>query len=151
MTEYEMLAREAERAGQEIFWYGATDSNQIERVEALLHVTLPISYKKFLENYGGGGVVSAEVCGVEDNDASIESGGTVVGDTKECRERFALPDNLVVIYFHGDEVCWCLDLTNSNEEDSPVVSYNIFTGKIDRQIASNFSSFMRQHLTLYGK
>ena len=151
MAEYDLLARAAEEAGHEMFWSGATAPNQIERVEALLHVALPTSFKRFLESYGGGGVVSAEVSGVEDNDAESDSGGTVVGDTKECRSRYGLPDYLVVIYFHDDEVCWCLDTSNSANSECPVVSYNVFSRKVDRQIALDFESFMKQHLALYGE
>ena len=151
MAEYDLLACAAEEAGNELFWLGVTAPNQIERVEALLHVALPASFKRFLKDYGGGGVVSAEVSGIEDNDAENDSGGTVVGDTKECRARYGLPDHLVVIYFHDEEVCWCLDTSTFANNECPVVSYNVFTRKVDRQIAPDFASFMRQHLALYGE
>lgn len=149
MAEYDDKAEAVKLAGHEIFWLGAVSEHEITRSEALLGIKLPSSFRSFLANYGGGGVVGAEISGIEDNDAALEAGGTVVGDTKTCRQRYDLPSHLVVIYFHDDEVCWCLDTGNSADTECPVVSYNIFTKKIDRVIAETFSSFMQQHLELY--
>jgi hypothetical protein len=151
MAEYDELAVAAEKAGYEIFWLGPVAANEVKRLEELLEVALPRSFKKFLEDYGGGGVVSAEVSGIEENNASNQAGGTIFGDTKECRERYDLPNYLVVIYFHDDEVCWCLDTSQYSGDECPVVSYNIFTKKVDRVIAPDFASFIQQHLSLYGK
>lgn len=148
MAEYDELAAAAEAAGYEIFWFGAVSKNKISHVEGLLGVSLSISFRRFLEFYGGGGVVSAEVSGIEGDGESI-SGGTVVGDTIECRDRYQLPSHLVVIYFHDEEVCWCLDTSKIFGGESPVVSYNLFTKKVDREIAGSFESFMRQHLAIY--
>lgn len=100
--------------------------------------------------YGGGGPISAEVSGIEDGDAAIEAGGTVYGDTLTCRTRYALPSELIVIYFHDDEVCWCLDTSESRDGECPVIAYDVFGRRKDREIASNFDSFFRQHLSLYS-
>lgn len=151
MAEYDELAAAATAAGNEIFWMGAASRDQIDRVEGLLSAPLSISFRRFLEGYGGGGVISAEVSGIEDNDAELVSGGTVVGDTTTCRDRYHLPPHLVVIYFHDDEVCWCLDTSRSSDGEFPVVSYNVFTRKVDREIARDFASFMQQHLALYAE
>jgi hypothetical protein len=150
MAEYDELAGAITAAGNEIFWLGAASGEQVRRVEALLGVALPSSFRRFVESYGGGGVIGAEISGIEDNDAELESSGTVVGDTKTCRDRYDLPAHLVVIYFHDDEVCWCLDTSESVDGECPVVSYNIFSRKVDRVIAKDFSSFMQQHLGLYA-
>ena len=151
MAEYDQLAAEAEAAGSEIFWLGGVDQSEVLRLEELLCLRLPASFKRFLGDYGGGGVVGAEVSGIEDGDASNESGGTVLGDTYRCRELFGLPSELAVIYFHDGEVCWCLDTAVSKDNECPVVSYDIFRKKVDREISPDFSSFMRLHLGLYGK
>lgn len=151
MAEYDDLAEAITTAGSEIFWLGPATEDQIGRVETLLGIVLPRSFRRFMEGYGGGGVIGAEISGIEDNNAELESGGTVVGDTKECRERYDLPAHLIVIYFHDDEVCWCLDTSEIVGGECPVVSYNIFKREVDRIIANDFSSFMRQHLGLYAE
>lgn len=89
------------------------------------------------------GGVGAEISGIESGDAGIESGGTVLGDTRECRARYQLPEGLVVIYFHDDEVCWCLDARENEGGEWPVVSYDVFRGVVDRQISANFYSFFK--------
>jgi hypothetical protein len=65
MSEYDDLARAVERAGYEVFWQGAASSGEVERLESMLGVALPKSFRRFLEEYGGGGVVSAEISGIE--------------------------------------------------------------------------------------
>ncbi|WP_076516950.1 SMI1/KNR4 family protein [Achromobacter sp. MFA1 R4] len=150
MAEYDELAMAAEAAGNEIFWLGPASGHQVQRLEALLGLQLSPSYKRFLEVYGGGGIVSAEISGIEDDNAELMTGGSVLGDTFTCRDRFGLPDHLVVIYFHDDEVCWCLDASEGDGDEFPVVSYNIFSKEVDRAISEDFSAFMRQHLALYS-
>jgi antitoxin YobK len=151
MAEYDLLASAAERAGNEVYWLGAASPDQIGTLERTLGVVLPDSFKRFLAAYGGGGIVSAEVSGIEANDASIDSGGTVLGDTEKCRGRYALPNYLVAIYLHDDEVCWCLDTSKLVNNECPVVSYNVFTKQVDRGIAGSFDLLMREHLGLYSK
>jgi hypothetical protein len=150
MAEYDDLARSVEQAGYEIFWLGPVSREQIGRLEALLELSLPESFRRFLECYGGGGIVSAEISGIED-DAANESGGTVFGDTQECRQHFGLPAHLVVIYFHDNEVCWCLDVSRWNGQECPVVSYSLFSRTVDREIAPDFHTFLKQHFALYGQ
>ncbi len=150
MLEYDELARAAENAGNEVFWFGATSTDQIDRLEALLGARLPGSFRRFLAEYGGGGIVSAEVSGIEENDAENDSGGTVLGDTVVCRSDYGLPHDLVVMYFHDNEVCWCLDTSRFIDDECPVVSYSLFTKKVEREISDNFEEFMKQHLGLYG-
>ena len=151
MTEYDLLVQAVEEAGNEIFWFGGASKAQIERLKSGLRTNLPPSFEQFLEHYGGGGVVGAEISGIESGDAGIESGGTVLGDTRECRARYQLPEGLVVIYFHDDEVCWCLDARENKGGEWPVVSYDIFRCVVDRQISSDFYPFLKQYLLLYSR
>lgn len=150
MSDSDDLARAVEHAGYEVFWQGAASPSEVRRLQSMLGAALPQSFRRFLEEYGGGGGVSAEISGIENNDAANASGGTVLGATFACRERYGLPGNLVVIYFHVDEVCWCLDTAHYYGDECPVVSYNIFSRKLDRTIATDFASFIRQHLQLYS-
>ena len=149
MIDYSELASAIDRAGYDVSWLGPVRPEQVDRVDLLLGVVLPASYKRFLQAYGGGGVIGAEVSGVEDDDASLAHGGTVVGDTKACRERFDLPAHMVVIYFHDDEICWCLETSPSGSE-CPVVSYNLFSRSVDNVLAPDFGTFIAMHLGLYA-
>lgn len=130
----------------EVFWLGAADKDQIKNLENSLSVTLPGDLKAFLEITGGGGVVEQEISGIEDNNASLEFGGTIFYDTKYCREEFSLPDKLIVIYFKDDEICWCID--TSNENYGVVVSYDIFSKKIAKNLHDSFYEFFKEYVEL---
>lgn len=112
------LAEQVRRVGNEIFWLGGASPESIEELECRLALRLPKSFRDFLRDYGGGGVVGAEISGIEAGNANLERGGTVLGDTLSCRTRFQLPTGLVVIYFHDDEVVWCLDCREPERDDS---------------------------------
>jgi len=150
MAQYDQEIRALSAYGREISWQGGASSSEVRKAEELLGVTLPISYRRFLREYGGGGVIGGEISGVEENDASLTFGGTIFGDTVECRRRFRLPPELSVIYFHDDEVCWCLDTKATVDDECPVVSFNIFTGVIDHVIASSFDLFMRGYFEMHS-
>ncbi|MCW8876716.1 MAG: SMI1/KNR4 family protein [Kangiellaceae bacterium] len=146
---YDKLIQQVESKGNETFWFGKTDIVQVEKLESMLGLILPSSFKEFLENYGGGGIVESEISGIEDNDAELDYGGTVWGDTVTCREDYELPDNLAVIFFKDDEVCWCLDCNLLNEfNECPVVSYNLFNKSVDREMSSSFKDFFVEYLEL---
>jgi antitoxin YobK len=119
MFQHDELADAMVATGHEIFWQGAASEGQIRRLEKLLGVPLPESFRQFLLSYGGGGVVGAEISGIEDDDAELDTGGTVLGDTNACRKRYDLPPHLVTIYFHDDEVCWCLDTSHVHDSRMP--------------------------------
>jgi hypothetical protein len=151
MKTYDRYEQMLKVSGSEVFWLGAASEIEIRRLESSLPARLPSSFHQFLKEYGGGGVVGAEISGIEDNDASLTNGGTVLGDTNLCRERYGLPSHLVVIYFHDDEVCWCLDTSRTGGDgECPIVSYNLFTKRIERDVAADFSTFMQRHLELYS-
>lgn len=149
MQEFNQLIEGVKKAGHEIFWFGPASDDQVSKLEDLLQLRLPESFKEFLKAYGGGGVIGAEISGIEENDASLDSGGTVYGDTLTAREDYELPDGLVVIFFRDDEICWCLDTTSEGPNgECPVVSYSLFHRKIDNKIADNFNDFLKEYLEL---
>ncbi len=148
MREYDALAKKVEDAGYKMYWLGPASTDEIARLEQLLSVRLPASYKRFLREYGGGGVGDRGVSGIEDGDAVNSYGGTVFGDTNRCRSEHGLPASLVVICFYDDEICWCLDTAAFQGEECPVVSYDVFHRQVDRTIAPDFASFMTERLIL---
>ncbi|SBS34727.1 SMI1 / KNR4 family protein [Marinomonas spartinae] len=152
MNDYTNLIATIEKTGSEIYWLGSATDDQIKILEDLLEFNLPASFKEFLKLYGGGGVVEAEISGIENNDALNDSGGTVYGDTLTVREDYQLPEKLAVIFFRDDEVCWCIDASNSKTQDEfPIVSYNLFSRKVDRKISDSFENFFEEYLTLRSK
>ncbi|WP_394146628.1 SMI1/KNR4 family protein [Vibrio atypicus] len=149
MKELEQLVEDVKSNGQEIFWLGKTSVDQINKLEELLNIKLPDSFRKFLRVYGGGGVVGSEISGIEDNNAELDYGGTIYGDTLVCREDYDLPEHLIIIFFKDDEICWCLDYRNMDLNKEPqVVSYNLFKKNVDRIVADDFEQFFNEYLVL---
>ncbi|MFT2112720.1 SMI1/KNR4 family protein [Marinomonas sp. 2405UD68-3] len=150
MKDFSKEIMQVEKAGNEIFWQGAASVDQIKTLENALDLILPEDFCDFLKTYGGGGVISEEISGIESNDATLTNGGTVYGDTLEVRKRFQLPQKLAVVVWENDEICWCLDCTQASTKlsDVKIVNYNIFTRKVDVIISNNFERFFAQYLEL---
>jgi antitoxin YobK len=151
MAEYDDLAKNVEANGWSTYWYGPAPEAEIVRLEQLLSAKLPASFKRFLREYGGGGIGDRSISGIEDGNAAHKGVGNVYGDTLRCRQEHALPPGLVVVLYYDDEVCWCLDTTRFTGEECPVVAYDVFQREVDRIIAPSFAAFMTERLTLYSE
>ncbi|MGF1767944.1 SMI1/KNR4 family protein [Enterovibrio makurazakiensis] len=140
---FEELAEQLSKSQHEIFWQGGADDIQLYRLEKLLKLDLPQTFKLFLSTLGGGGVADSEISGIESNDATLSYGGTVYGDTLAARTDYNLPSHLIVIFFKDDDTCWCIDTKSLT---GTIVSYNVFQQKIDCQLAESFEEFFKDYV-----
>jgi hypothetical protein len=147
MADIEQLIQQLEASGKDVFWQGQTSQNSIEKLESLLGSKLSVSFAAFLAGHGGGGVVGEEISGIEDDDPTLENRGTVYGDTRRCREDFGLPSTLIVVYLSDEGVVWCLDASEFNGDECPVVSFDALTTTTS-PIAPNFGAFLKEYLIL---
>lgn len=95
---------------------GGVDENTIKDLENVLQVTLPNSYKWFLEEYGSGGIYGAEKLIDNLNEASV------IETTKEYRD-VGLDKDLVIIEDCG-EYMYCLDTSQLENGECLVVSWD---------------------------
>ncbi|MBU6961409.1 SMI1/KNR4 family protein [Pseudomonas sp. CVAP len=146
MQSYQDLTNKLDTSSEETFWFGACSKDQIAKLEKILELKLPQDFIDFLETCGGGGVVESEICGIENNDASLESGATVNYSTTYCQANYELPNNLAVIYLKNDEVCWAIDCSTTG--NGKVLSYDLLKNKISKVIAVNFYSFFEEYVEL---
>ncbi|MGV7959588.1 SMI1/KNR4 family protein [Photorhabdus tasmaniensis] len=130
----------------EVVWHTPVDNEQIRILEKKLNIIIPDDYKFFLKKTGGGGVVEQEISGIEDNNALIDYGGTIYGDTTRCRSEFQLPKHLAVIYMVENEIYWCIDSSPSNF--GKIVNYDPYLKKIDAIISDSFTSFFEEYVEL---
>ncbi len=138
-------------SSEDCHFFGPAPAEAVEKLEALLGVRLPPSFRHFLRACGGGGVGENGISGIVDGDPELETLGNVWCDTKRCREEYELPPHLVVIYFHDDEVCWCLDGSKpAHDGELPVVSYSVFHQgrRVDGKIAPTFAAFFTEYVSL---
>lgn len=149
MTDIKLLIQRLEDEGNVMFWQGKASKESIEKLESLLGSRLPVSFKTFLAECGGGGFDDADalICGIENDDPSLEHRGTVYGDTLLCREDYSLPENLVVIYLGVDDVVWCLDVSQFDGDECPVVTFDVVS-RSTKPLAGTFNNFLVEYLTL---
>jgi antitoxin YobK len=138
------------QSGQDLYWLGQASESSINKIEGLLGVKLPVSLRLFLLKYGGGGVVGDQISGISADNPSLTRRGTLLGDSERCRKEHQLPQHLVVVYFTDEGACWCVDCSRRDEAgESPVVSYSIFTHRIDARIAPTFAAFLKRYVELW--
>ncbi|PHI34749.1 hypothetical protein CBQ28_23055 [Pseudoalteromonas sp. GCY] len=147
MNKYSELIKQLDLSEHETFWQGAADLKEIALLEKLISIKLPPSLVSFLRECGGGGVIDSEISGIEDNNANLTHGGTILGDTLDCRGEFQLPEHLVVIFYKENEICWCLD-SNTQEEEYKLVNYNLFKKQVDEVISDSFFSFFCEYVEI---
>ncbi|MBL5783667.1 hypothetical protein B5V88_17500 [Heyndrickxia sporothermodurans] len=118
---------------------GGVDGKQIDYVQDTLKLKLPESYKWFLNNYGSGGLYGVDILGVARSNIA-----TVVMETERYRE-LGMNENLVVIE-DVDEYAYCLDTSNMENNECPVIAWNKQGGLDDYNTAENFYEFLSQRL-----
>lgn len=141
------MIQQLEQSGKDIFWQGEASESSILQLESLGETRLPTSFRRFLRSHGGGVVAGEEISRIEDDDPAFEFRGTGYGDTFRCRENYGLPRSLVIIYFGDDDVVRCLDASRHQNDENPVVSFDLFL-KQTRLIAENFDEFLAEDLRL---
>jgi antitoxin YobK len=148
-SEMQDIVKPLIESGTDVFWLGPASQSSIDKIEELLGLKLPVSLRNFLSEYGGGGVVGQEIGGIGADNPLLTHKGTLLGDSQRCRKDYRLPEHLVVVYFTDDGVCWCVDTSKQDKNgESPVVSYSIFTHKVDAEIAPTFADFLRKYVQL---
>lgn len=146
MYNYQDLITKLDNSGDETFWFGPSSAEQIAKLEDILGLKLPQDFVDFLAACGGGGAADSEICGIEDNDATLDSGATINYSTTYCRSDFDLPNHMAVIYFKDDEVCWVIDCSPAG--GGKILSYDLFKKKPSKTIAENFYSFFEEYVEL---
>ena len=152
MAEFDDLVEKVRNSGDTVEFYGPQDEAAIDTLAAALGTTLPHSFRRFLGEYGGGGVVGEWISGIYNGQPLLNDRGSVFGDTKRWREQHSLPSTLVVIYTQDDEVCWCLDTTKfTRDAENPVVSFDVAKPRQLAKIADSFPDFFREYLEIHSK
>ncbi|CAN7537447.1 SMI1/KNR4 family protein [Rossellomorea sp. LjRoot5] len=118
---------------------GGVDEIQIHSIENELGVELPKSFKWFLTTYGSGGLFGVDILGVAKSNRT-----PVVVSTKRYRE-LGMEKELVVIEDAGEYV-YCLNTSEMENNECPVIVWNRTGGLDDFSTAKNFYEFLSQRL-----
>ena len=143
------IVQKVESLPEDITWNGPATDSRIESVETALSCKFPSTYREFLRLTGGGGLESLWISGIEADDVLSESFGSVYGDTILYREEWRLPPHLIIIQRDQDEnEPFCLDTSNFEGDECPVVLYYSNTGKAEK-VSDNFALFYSKYLEPY--
>ncbi|WP_113928089.1 SMI1/KNR4 family protein [Bacillus sp. P14.5] len=118
---------------------GGIDESQIESIQNDLRVDLPESYKWFLSTYGSGGLFGVDILGVAKSNRA-----PVVVTTIRHRD-LGMDKDLVVIEDFG-EYAYCLNISEMEKNECPVIAWNNPGGLDDYNTAKNFYEFLSQRL-----
>lgn len=146
MTADELIAAIRSLDPGELDYYGRQDESLFPTLEALLGVTFPSSYRKFLANFGGGDGIS----GMYGNDPHRLNDGTVVGDTIRARRRYSLPAHYIHIESGPFGDMYCIDTSHVDSHgENPIVKLVITPSGVSGspiQIASSFEDYFIRNL-----
>ncbi|MBC2163787.1 SMI1/KNR4 family protein [Listeria booriae] len=134
MSDKHTIQKLIEQYGEENDFTGGASSIAIKQAEELTDTQLPTAYRWFVERYGSGGVLGIDIIGIGKNNRYVVS-----KITKQLREQFDLPNNLIVIE-DCDEFYYCL-----NTDDSKVYFWDNIDG-MGEIVALDFFSFLEERI-----
>lgn len=110
----------------EVYGGKPADNSLIKEAENIVGITLPNSYRKFIEEFGFGGVGSLLVPGIRCSSVNeLKSTGFVWGILND-RLNFSYPNHIITLDEVGDGSYYALDLSQMNDENEcPVVIWPI--------------------------
>lgn len=127
---------------EESIIFGGISENKINEIEKILNIKLSLSYREFLNNYGGGIFAGVEVYGANPNIDIEES--SCIKNTCYFRENEDMPLNLLVIEVVGEYV-YCLKSVKEDDE-SEVYVWDSLSKKEKTSEYSNFNEYLYKRI-----
>jgi antitoxin YobK len=149
----ELIAYALRRPGLISTFVGPKPETLVNSAEERLSVKFPETYRRFLLDYGAGGIGSFEIYGIiqEDFENYSYQHLNVVWLTKKERTASNLPQYLLPVFELGDGEIFCLDLRNKEGKEAQVVGftagYSISDQSLD-VVAEDFGEFLLEQVQL---
>lgn len=131
---------------------GPQPESRVRAAERRLGCVFPPTYRRFICEHGAGDVGSESFYGVSQDNLDSVGGSNIVWFTLRKRQTTHLqpdrqfPLELIPVYNLGNGELFCLDLSNVQDQEAPVVVYSP-GGPTNQQrdlIACDFGEFYRQ-------
>ena len=114
----------------------------IKKAETRLGFALPISYKWWLKNYGGGEIHGEEIFSIYEQDFDTAVGGDIVYMHNLNKRNKNFPDNVFVVCEANDDVFYFYISMKENANEYPVYSLND-----NKKYADDFIEFLKKRIT----
>lgn len=142
----EALIERIRSAGENPEFYGPQEAASVDRLETILDVKLPHSYREFLQQYGGGyGFI-----GLYGNQPESLELGCLLGDTVRIRQQYQLPRQFIPIRTSALGGIYALDTSAVGDSgEYPVILITIGPdGQLTHQIkaSASFGSYLQELL-----
>jgi antitoxin YobK len=149
----ELIAYALRRPGLISTFVGPKPETLVNSAEERLSVKFPETYRRFLLDYGAGGLGSFEIYGLIQED--FENHGylhlDVVWLTKKERTASNLPQYLLPIFDLGDGEIFCLDLRHKEGNEAQVVGFTPGYSTADQSldvVAEDFGELLLDQVQL---
>ncbi len=137
----EALLQRVRQNGHDVWVAGPQSEEDIARVEALLQVRLPPSYRHFLLRYGAMSIYDSNIAGIVNGQPLYLNISSIYYATTDFRQEQGLPDYLIVVE-PDDEAPYCFDTRYPGADgEFPLNCYELYSGA-DGKIADNFPQFI---------
>jgi antitoxin YobK len=144
MDEYERAAKLIRENAEDSLLSGPKPEELVAKAEAKLGVTFPLTYRRFLLEFGGGPFAGSAFFGVFDDDFDTQGAYDVVSRTLDVRREAGFPDNVVAVYDYEDGDLGCLELAGDGDE-APVIAltpgFPVDVNERD-EVAPDFGTFL---------
>ena len=145
MRDYEKALRLIE-GSDKAYFSGPKPEEWVGKAEAALGLKFPPTYRRFLREFGCGGVASEEFYGIVDD--NFETGPVPDGIwlTLRNRREFGLPHNFILVNDLGEGSRYAIDTSRVGDDgENPVVilaiGYEVF-----EDVAPSFGTFFYEQI-----
>lgn len=144
LNEINMLIQLNIKSGSSITVAGHVDNHYIDQAEAILAVQFPISYVKFIEQFGCIEIDGRSFSGLYPGKMNID--GDVVAFTQFLRNDINLPHQYIALDFQDGDYLLCINTEKKdNKGESPVVLLNPITFEED-PLNNSFFEYIIEYL-----
>lgn len=132
---------------EEADFFGKICKDKIQKAEEILNIKFPIHYKRFLEKYGAGDIAGIELFGIiSDPVTDKEMIPNGVWLTKNLREKYSMPHNLLAIAETGYGPYYVIDTEPENEYGThPVLMWD--SSLKTEKVYNTYGDFLVAQLT----
>lgn len=123
MKDYEKASSLIKQYLDNAYFIGSRSEALVGAAEQALNLKFPVTYRRFVLEYGAGGLGGEEIYGVINENFEHSGGADAVWNTLELRRRVEFSNDYIAIYSVGDGEVFCLDLGTSMNNEPPVIAF----------------------------
>lgn len=147
IDEINVLIQANIKSGTDITIAGHVDKSYIKQAEDILKVQFPISYAKFIEQFGCIEIDGRSFAGLYPEAVDID--GDVVAFTQFQRNDIKLPHKYIALDFQDGDYLLCINTEKRDDKgESPIILLDPVTF-VEDPLNNSFSEYIIEYLEAY--